>query len=156
MKLKNGNIWDMLSQDKTVIFVTTNAMLDSKDELVMGGGIALQAKKHFPLLPYLFGKYLKESGKVMDEYGLLIHPSTFTATREISKVCAFQTKINPWHDSTLDIIDTSVSMLMSMANTHNDFTFHLPFPGVGLGNLTKQEVLPLLECLQDNVIVWQP
>ena len=155
MQLKRGNMWESLNTVNAVFLVTTNSMIDTYGNLIMGGGVALQAKKMFPELPKIFGKAVVELDKVLDVYGILIQENTFTPTLNQNKVCAFQTKINPWFDSMLDVIDTSVCMLISLAKTHQDVVFHLPYPGIGLGSLKKSNVFPIIEKLPDNVIVWE-
>ena len=59
MQERKGSMWNA---DATHYCVTTNGIIKSNGELVMGAGIALQAKQRFPELPRLFAKHVKARG----------------------------------------------------------------------------------------------
>lgn len=67
---------------------------------------------------------------------------------------AFQTKYN-WQDpSPLELVKYSVFKLTEIARVRPKYIFHLPFPAISNGGQSVDDVLPLLKCLPDNVIVY--
>ena len=71
MKLQQSNIW----QDADVldyICITTNAKVKKTGELVMGRGVAKEAKEHEPMLPQLFGSMLLELGTVAQAVSIFV------------------------------------------------------------------------------------
>src|SRR6476619_1193586 len=60
MILERGNMWDVFG--KTDLFlITTNPIVRKDGAIVMGRGIAKQARERFPPLPHLFAKSYKEA-----------------------------------------------------------------------------------------------
>ncbi len=59
MKEYVGDIWQ---SGADVICVTTNGVLRKNGDLVMGAGIALEAKKRYPRLPAFLGGCVKRCG----------------------------------------------------------------------------------------------
>lgn len=86
MILKKGNIFDDF-EDLDYVGVTTNSILNKKGDLVMGAGVAKQAKEYNAYLPTLFGSQIKAKGVEGGFYGVLIQ----------GKYYAFQTKRH-WRD----------------------------------------------------------
>ena len=143
MKLQQSNIW----QDADVldyICITTNAKVKKTGELVMGRGVAKEAKEHEPMLPQLFGSMLLEHGCADKLYGLLIH----------GKYIAFQTKIDWQEDSHIDYVKESTRQLIEFANANPNAKIGLPFPAINNGKLEPIEVYPIISELPDNVIVY--
>ena len=143
MILKKGNIFD--DYDKLdYVGITTNSILNKKGELVMGAGIAKTAKELFPQLPVLFGSQIKAKGVECKYYGLLLQ----------GKFLAFQTKRH-WKDkSSIDDVIRSINMLKHGAEKYPNKLFGIPFPAINNGGLSISSVLPYLEILPDNVIVY--
>lgn len=143
MILKQANIWD--EPDLKYICITTNATIKANGELVMGAGTAFQAKKRMPDIALQWGQQLRAAGLENRMYGLFLKYNNYLA---------FQTKIF-WRDkSNLHIIKNSVKDLDQIARHFPKARFGLPFPGIGYGQLSPKDVLPLLESLPDNVIVF--
>ena len=144
MILKNGNIFN---DEKRLDFVciTTNSILNKKDELVMGAGVAKAAKELHSDLPKLFGEAIKAKAVVGSFYGMILVKDKFIA---------FQTKIH-WKDkSPIDVVKRSINMLERTALKYKDKTFGLPFPAITNGGMSVNIVLPMLQNLPDNVIVY--
>lgn len=53
----------------------------------------------------------------------------------------------------LDIMRESLSRLETVAVKHPFTTFRLNYPGIGAGGLSKAQVLPMIDCLPNNVEV---
>ncbi len=52
------------------------------------------------------------------------------------------------------LIVFSTRKLLAWCDKHPTARVHLNMPGVGLGGLTREQVLPALERLPDAVTVW--
>lgn len=142
MNLKKGDMWKTWDKENSLFCITTNSSINSKGELVMGKGIALQAKKKFPDLPRIAGKYISEGGR----YGLIIlkFGKNFMGL--------FQTKTDWRLDSSLDLIEYScfeLNKALSFLPWISEV--NLNFPGIGNGNLDKKEVLSVLKDFGSEV-----
>jgi hypothetical protein len=145
MKLAQGDMWSVYDQ-ADLFLVTTNSVLNRHGALVMGAGIARQSRERFPGLDTALGKAVMLAGT---RYGLLVSPHWPRA-----RLGAFQTKVH-WHDtSSLELIVFSTRKLLAWCDEHPTARVHLNMPGVGLGGLTREQVLPALERLPDAVTVW--
>lgn len=60
MQLVKGNVFEQLDLD--YVCITTNSILNKNGELVMGAGVALEAKQRFPELPKVYGSKIKKDG----------------------------------------------------------------------------------------------
>ena len=143
MILEKGNMWSVF--DSTDIFmITTNPIRRKDGGVVMGRGIALEAKTKFPSLPYDFGSMLE---KYPNNIGLIGH---YNYTR----IYWFMVK-HHWRDNAdLDVIKKSVDELLGLLEW-SDERVDLNFPGIGNGKLKREDVLPLLQRLPDTVHVWE-
>ena len=65
MKEITGNIWDYLGEKDVVLCITTNGYVKGNGAAVMGRGVALQAKSHFPGIEYELGKLIKDHGNLV-------------------------------------------------------------------------------------------
>lgn len=144
-----GNMWDY--HDKGIpVCVLTNATMTKKGEIVMGKGCALEAKQRFPNLPKELADRLTANGKLskinvlmwFKEYNLFTFPT-----------------VHNWFDKKADLklIGKSARDLDGMMDLLGLEKVVLPRPGCGLGNLTWEEVKPVLEnWLDDRVLVISP
>ena len=141
MRATSKNLWNFWKQPNTLVLVTTNNVCSSYGNLVMGAGVALQAKYKIPELPQLMSKYCGQ------DYGLVVFP-------EYSIGC-LQTKRH-WKDkSPPDLVQFSLQTLALTAHVHSNWLFYLPKPGCGMGGLDwESEVAPICwKILPDNCIV---
>jgi hypothetical protein len=132
-----------------LFLVTTNSYLNQRGELVMGRGMAWQARRRFGGLPKAFGEAIAARCGHLGEYGLLISERWPEA-----RVGALQVKRHWVSRASLSLIRKSTHMLSAWAEEHPDVQIHLNMPGVGNGRRSLQEVLPIMEVLPDNVHVW--
>jgi hypothetical protein len=150
MHLVQGNLWDELGK-ADLILVTTNGVLKADGELVMGAGVAKQAACKVIGLPKVLGHQIKLHGRLLGSgtYSYLLLPGY---CYQGSWIGAFQSKFH-WQDSSpLDLIKDSVYALGQVAPRFTRIA--MAFPGIGHGGLRKDQVLPILETLPDNVYVY--
>jgi len=137
MKESVGNLWD--AKPEFIRCITTNGIVKNNGDLIMGAGIALQAKERYPQLPSLLGSYVKRSGNMV--YYL-----------EEFNIASFPTKDN-WKDkSDIHLIVGSCVQLSAMLENLDKYAI-LPRPGCGNGGLDwKKEVKPYISgILSDRV-----
>lgn len=138
MILKNDNL---LNWEFDYRFFTANSTLNKSGELVMGAGIAKQVKLKYPELPAVFGRAI--AGKTV--YGVLWGDYPFIP---------FQTKIH-WRDkSDLKLIISNLRTLYLKATKELHHTFGLNMPGVGLGEIPLEVIIPYIAYLPNNVTVF--
>ena len=142
----NGNMWQNYGVANHKLLITTNSFVKSNGELVMGRGIAYEAKDKFPDLPRKCGETILGLNAHLKFYGVVMINETLGI---------FQVKYN-WSDNALlKLIEGSTIMLDKLARTNNKLTFNLNFPGIGNGHLNYNQVFPIVKRLPDNVILWQ-
>lgn len=152
MKLKTGNMWS--AWDKADLFlVTTNSTIRKDGALVMGRGIAWQAAKRFPRLPYALGAGIERRSMGDCQhvtYGILV-----SQTWPSVKIGAFQVKYYWGDQARLNLIKFSTNELITWCAEHPTAQVHLNFPGIGNGGLTPEQVLPIISKLPNTVTVWR-
>jgi hypothetical protein len=158
MKLIQGNLFD--SKDD-VILITGNSYINTKGELVMGRGAALELKTKYPKLAYTFGKMIQYYCKHLGEYNLIISGLGETRLEELEdndwpKYGVFQVKYHYKDDADYGLIERSTNVLINMMNRlgYRDRTFSMNFPGIGWGRLEAEKVLSLINKLSDRVTIY--
>lgn len=129
-----------------VYLFTGNPVIKQNGAIVMGRGAAKQVRDRWPGLDQIFGQLIHE------------HPDRNVISVVIGEeqvIGWFKVKDHWAEPAKLSLISDSCQSLTAMAVTSPDLTFHLNFPGVGNGRLTEEEVLPVLETMPDNVIVYR-
>jgi len=144
MRVVEGDMWSVYEKVDLFLITTDSVVIDGK--LVMGAGIAGEAARRFPILKVIFGKMIPESEGV---YGLLVQNGW--PSRSIG---AFQTKTNWGLPSSLAIIERSTQDLIRWCDRHPGAEVALPFPGIGMGGLKREDVLPIIRALPSEVTVW--
>lgn len=147
MKLQKGNM--LLNLYDVLLFTANNVVNGGR--LAMGAGVAKQIRDRFPSSSILLGNKVLIHRDTRGFYGLVFcHQSN-------CRLGAFQTKYHWNQPSDLDLIKASVERLeMFCALTENrGKLISLNFPGIGLGGLKKEDVLPILTTLPDNVTIWE-
>lgn len=129
-----GDLWETPASWR---LVTTNGILNSGDELVMGAGVALQAKQRFPGLPQKLGRWVLEYG----------NRPFFCKTEGI---ISFPTKYH-WKDhSNIVLIWESAKRIVEIADKFQLRSIVSPRPGCGRGGLTWDFVKPHIEDVLDD------
>lgn len=137
-----GDLWSYHKEGKWVV-ITTNGTIKSNGACVMGRGVALDAAKLYPNLPFLLGDKIKKKG-------LRVHCFSMT------KLIAFPVK-HQWHQKAdIELIKKSCEELIEVCKIidsmeEKNLDIYLPRPGCGNGGLNWKEVKPLLqEKLKSN------
>lgn len=136
---------DVFKSNCDYIGITTNSIVKINGELVMGAGVAKMAKELYPNLPKLFGDKILKHGCVGGYYGIL----------KEGKFFAFQTKRHFKDNSNINDVIKSIEMLKNIAENTEEKTFALPFPAINNGGLNREDVLPYLEFLPNNVYIYE-
>ncbi len=144
MKLIKKDIWE---KPADIIGITTNSLVINNN-LVMGAGIALEARNKYPTLSLLAGKRIIGLEKNRGTYGWLV------IDLGIQKIGLFQTKVLPNEKSTLNLIKYSTDRLLEYINNNPTENISLNFPGIGYGGLKKEEVLSIISVLPNNVTIY--
>ena len=144
-----GNLWDELGK-ADLLLVTTNASFDRYGQLVMGAGAALEAKIRWPFMPIDLGQHLKRIIKNDTHiYGVKIWKKLDGSKTHVG---IFQTKTNWRESSSAPIIASSVECLLKIIQSYHRIAMN--YPGIGLGNLSRDVVEPLLEQLPAHVFIY--
>jgi hypothetical protein len=132
MQEVQGNIWN---SGCTYTAVTTNGIIKSNGNLVMGKGIALQASQRYPSLPRILAQHVRAKGNVP-----CLVPEC--------KILSFPTKHN-WHDPSDPVLIVK-SARLAMDLLPRDCTCAMSRPGCGNGNLRWEQVKPLIDDILDD------
>lgn len=136
-----------------LFLITTNAYVKANGALIMGAGIAQQARDRYPGLPVALGKPIEAICKAQENfyatYGLLVSPKWPGA-----KVGAFQVKYHYNSRADLRLIQLSTYMLIDWCHKHPKAQVALNYPGIGLGGLSVKDVEPIIGALPDTVTIY--
>jgi O-acetyl-ADP-ribose deacetylase (regulator of RNase III) len=135
MRMVKGNLWDYQANWRAI---PTNGMIKSNGELVMGAGVALQAKVRYPKLAKVIGEFVSQCGNIVgwiQEY----------------RIVSFPTKNNWAEKSSLELIDQSARQMMDKLPDMDIVA--MPRVGCGYGQLDWNDVLPVLMRYCDDRIV---
>lgn len=139
---ERGDMWNVYSRADTFC-ITTNSFVRRDGSLVMGAGIARQARDRFDGLAQDFGTRIKDFCGHLGTYGILPAPN--------HRIHAFQVK-HHWKDSAdTELIKTAAKML----DRFGEGETHLNFPGIGNGGLDAEDVKPILETNLNNTHIWR-
>lgn len=144
MILERGDMWSVF--DKSDHFcITTNSYIRKDGALVMGRGIAKEAAQRIPGIEFRAGRQVKlECGHLGVYQPIYCDP-----------IVLFQVKRHFSSPASIDLIRLSCAALSVWASAHTNDRFDLNFPGVGNGKLRREDVLPIINTLPDNVHVWE-
>lgn len=151
-QVREGQMWDAYA-GSDLFCLTTNATVNRAGELVMGRGIALEAKRRFPRLPLFAGIILGQEGLMGRQYGLYPLPRPF------APLALFQVKWQ-WQDQAdpaliLHAAAQLTTWCQDFTREHGrDPVVHLAFPGIGNGGLSRARVWPLVQDLPACVTLW--
>ena len=153
MILEKGDMWSIFGKTR-IFLITTNFQRNAQGLAVMGRGIANEAALRFPEIREDFAKRLEDSID-LQAYDDALHPVyTGIIGKYDGQVLGWFMTKRHWKDpSTLDIIRDSVRELKRWQDIAE--RIDLNFPGIGNGKLKREDVLPIIEQLPDNVHVWE-
>jgi hypothetical protein len=144
MQQVTGDIWSFHPENSIVI--PTNTTLNQVGELVMGAGLAKQAKHRFPLLPQLAGDEIKAMGG----QARVLHFPDY-------RLILFPTKTDWRKNSSWQLIESMLYYLVHDVALLKLDKVYLPRLGCGLGGLQWEGVEILLNnYLDDRYTVVHP
>lgn len=132
------------------ICITTNGQCDRYGNAVMGRGVALEARKRWPLIARVLGARLAAGGNtpailtVRDGDALLLEHTT---VRVPFHILTLPTKRLWRENSSITLIRRSLERLRALAEQHALTQVALPRPGCQNGGLTWDAVRPVVEEL---------
>ena len=136
-----GDMWEVYPHTDHFI-ITTNAIVTRAGRLVMGRGIAQQARD-------LFIDLDRDLAHIVKMYG-----PRYGYQPTMKPVDIFQVKHHWKDEASLELIKHSADMLRHYADNYSTRRFDLNFPGIGNGRLRHSDVKPLLDDLPHNVHIW--
>lgn len=135
MNITQGNLWDF--HGTGVVCITTNGIVKHNGELVMGAGIALQAKQRFPGLPAKLGTGVRTYG----------NQALYCAEE---RIISFPTKNDYRNPSDIELIAQSCHQSMAIADHFGLDSVFLPRPGCHNGKLNWSYVMPVISSILDD------
>lgn len=136
-------VCDLWDEPSDAVCITTNSTVTPRG-LVMGGGVALQARVRYPSLPKVWGYLVEHKGNHV--YA--------TVTDDARTVFSFPTKNEVRLPSHIYLIEQSCHELMRWLDEDKSLKkVLLPRPGCGLGGLSWDAVKPIIEPILDDR-VW--
>jgi hypothetical protein len=140
MRETRGDLWQMPG----LKCITTNGDVNRLGEAVMGRGCAKEAKQRYPSLPRRLGFGLRRKGNIV-----MFFPDLALFTFPVK---------HRWRDrADLDLIAQSAHQLVQEVAHPKlcGIDVYLPRPGCGNGQLTWEEVKPVIEPIiaSDRFIV---
>ena len=149
MQVHTGDIWSETAE-RHVLIPCNNVICSSG--LVMGKGLALQAKLRYPLLPKRASRVIISHTEYASDYLLLLD----ICIEGNQRIGIIQTKRHWRQPSPLGLVLDSLRRLDSHASLFDDERYDTILLGTGNGGLKRQDVLRLMHELPDNVHVWTP
>lgn len=148
MKLVEGYLkYPKKPKEFNCYIFTANRVVKSNGALVMGGGNALAFAKSYKHTPIIFGSLVTLFPDVCFD--------VYHDTNHAGLLGIFVTKNHYKDPSCLELVAKSTQELKYTALTNPQWTYHLPYPAIGLGGLTEDQVYPIIKILPDNVIVYK-
>lgn len=152
---RRGNMWTCFSEVDIFCF-TANSTIKHNGALVMGAGMAKEIRDKLPDIDLKAGNKINQYSRSVNEYSL--YPKYgFLVIKRDSKpdIGIFQVKRHFKKPAELDLIRQACNYLFSHLFDNPYLTVALNFPGIGYGQLDRDEVLPIISLLPDNVEIWE-
>ena len=144
MNTVTGDIWCVANPNDFVV-IPTNGIVKANGELVMGAGLAKQARDRVPGCASYFGTLVRNSGNHVYRMHRAGKP----------KLVSFPTKNHYRDPSTIQLISRSAVELNELAHTLPTGRFLLPMVGTGYGGLKWVKVKQTIDLIIDapNIII---
>ncbi len=167
VKFAMGNMLaDEVIAATDLTLITTNASVNERGALVMGRGVARQARDAWPGLDLALGKAVAARTDIATDITAFIHQGrSYTLYPDYcllispdwpeKRIGAFQVKSRFFDPADLLLIQAGLNRLRTWCRIHPDAQVHLNFPGIGWGHRERSEVQPLLDPLPDTVTIWE-
>ena len=132
-----------------VYLFTGNSYITKNKKLVMGRGAALACRDLFKDCDKQFAFKILASKHTPNYY------VEFVELAPNKLLGAFQVKYNFADSADIELIKKSTDKLTHIAAQKPNVTFHMNFPGIGYGGLPLNSVLPIVDKLPNNVILYK-
>ena len=143
MHIVQDNIWNWVGRCDALC-ITTNGIVKSNGELVMGAGIAKQARDWIPGLARAAGQAVRKNGLRTELMG--------SFCKEGTKIVLLPTK-NHWRDpSPLELVLKSMSQLEQLVDERNWRTVAFTPPGCGHGGHKWSDIQQHIRHLDDRFV----
>jgi hypothetical protein len=157
MKLRFGDMMAHRSECDYFLF-TGNSTVKSNGCLVMGRGLARQVRDAFPGVDLKLGEAIDQTC-----YREASSPTRSQTNRKYhliigQKLGVLQVKTRYDWPANPGLISDSLGVLRKYLEMQPEQTFFLNYPGIGNGQLAREDVAPLLdEHLGDvdNITIWE-
>jgi len=141
-KINIVDLFQLSTEKKIGVCITTNGEVDRNGNAIMGIGTARLAKKHFPDLPGKLGRDILEKGNRVfyyPEYRLITFPVKHRFKERASVL----------------LVKNSCLSLARLIEDNKFDTVYLPKPGCGAGNLSWEDIKPDVERIlgRYNVVI---
>jgi O-acetyl-ADP-ribose deacetylase (regulator of RNase III) len=138
---QTGDLWSFPADFRVV---TVNGGLDKSGYLIMGAGVALQARERFPGLARKLGGWVREYGS-----------RVFLCKQE--GIITLPTKRRHWELSDPPLIHRGLWQMVEVVNKFGIKSVVMPRPGCGLGKLDWGYMQPVCaQVLDDRFAVVTP
>lgn len=149
MILERGDMFSMWGKTDLFLF-TSNPIINKQGLAVMGRGIAKQLADRLPTIRYDFTRRLRLLQPVLKSYCDII------GVYDDQPVGFFMVKAHWREHAKLGIIERATRELNAWLMDDPEINrVDLNFPGIGNGKLSREDVLPIISKLPDNVHVWE-
>ena len=129
-----------------VVMFTGNPIIKKNEAIVMGRGAARTVRDTWPGADIKLGQEIRNAPNA---HLLWIELAPF------QYLGWFKVKHHWAQPADIELIKASIRRLKTLAEIDTDKRFHLNFPGIGNGRLSVATVMPHLETLPDNVIIYR-
>lgn len=132
-----------------IYLFTGNSYITKNGKLVMGRGAALACRDLFADCDKQFAFKILTSKYTPNYY------VEFIELAPGKLLGAFQVKHNFADNADIELIEKSTKKLIHAATQKPQLKFHMNFPGIGYGGLPFNIVLPIVDKLPNNVILYK-
>ncbi len=162
MILESGDMWSIL-EVTNLFLITSNSTIKKNGALVMGRGLAREARDRVPGLDLEAGRAVTRSAIAgRSDYGLVILPTCPFGLFQVKRAFKQPALLPLIERATFDLLKLLERARDGYARSpwspHEPFHLlrvDLNFPGIGNGGLGRDDVLPIIASLPDIVHVWE-
>ncbi len=151
---ETGNLRDHFDDRQALLLFTGNGVIEKNGVLVMGAGFACVVRDAFLGINY-------ELGQAIIARGCFRSGSVHTYYLEICqhwtgrRIGALQVKYHFRWPASLGLIEGSIARLKIWCEVYPGVTVRMNYPGIGLGELKRATVEPLLVTLPPQVHIFE-
>lgn len=156
---------ELFELDVEVVCITTNGFVKANGEAVMGRGCAKQLAEAFPRSPRILGSMIQRHGNIVQpilmhdgtiavafpvKHGTAINDGTNVVAHAASKYHIGQSVAGFHLKADIALIEQSAKQLVDWVDARGFTSVALPRAGCGCGELTWEQVKPVLDTILDD------